>query len=450
MYRRRRRHNLDSVTIGRYAGEESNTENTVSVGRKAGYSAQAQWAIAIGDRAGEETQALNAIAIGVSAGQSSQSTFAIAVGDQAGRTSQGAKAIAVGSNAGKSTQSTLAIAIGENAGQSSQGAKAIAVGTNAGQTAQGAGAIAIGETAGQTAQGANSIAIGNRAGASGQAGSSIVISTRDSEITAAKKGLYIDPIRNFDDRESIPLNGNILTHLHETKEVVTGLPKLPGYPTDPTSSDAGTLYFNTDKKKVKVYNGTKWVALADEDDLEKLKKELAAAAAALAAAAGAGARGSYVTGSNTGDPQGGFTTVGGGGGSGAYASVLYMPDGSKAREGYDYYLEYVPGLGSVGPPVFYKDISVVNVETPGEGRPGFKTTTYDNGHVINEQIPVEQWNPPLAAWNNLPAEERREITREYAEANNYDVMLGGDSGRVDAPNTFESDAFRAYLESKGL
>lgn len=256
MYRRRRRHNLDSVTIGRYAGEESNTENTVSVGRKAGYSAQAQWAIAIGDRAGEETQALNAICIGVSAGQSAQSTFAIAVGDQAGRTSQGAKAIAVGSNAGKSTQSTLAIAIGENAGQ----------------TAQGAGAIAIGENAGQSSQGANSIAIGNRAGASGQAGSSIVISTRDSEITAAKKGLYIDPIRNFDD--GTVKNGNILTYVHETKEVVTGLPTLPGYTADPTSGDVGTMYFNTATKKIKVYNGTMWIALADEDDLRLLRESI--------------------------------------------------------------------------------------------------------------------------------------------------------------------------------
>lgn len=240
--RRRHRRNLDSVTIGRYAGEESNTENTVSVGRKAGYSAQAQWAIAIGDRAGEETQALNAIAIGVSAGQSAQSTFAIAVGDQAGRTTQGARAIAVG--------------------------------TNAGQSSQGAGAIAIGENAGQSSQGANSIAIGNRAGTGGQVGSSIVISTRDSEITAAKKGLYIDPIRNFDDRESVIDNGNILVQLYETKEVVTGLPKLPCYPLDPTTSNIGSMYFNTTIKRVKVYKNTKWVPLLDEDDLDEPTSKL--------------------------------------------------------------------------------------------------------------------------------------------------------------------------------
>mgnify|MGYP000612157784 CR=1 FL=1 len=240
--RRRHRRNLDSVTIGRFAGEESNTENTVSVGRKAGYSVQKQYAIAIGDRAGEEAQDLNAIAIGANAGTETQSTKAIALGDQAGQTSQGANSIAIGSQSG--------------------------------QLSQGAGAIAIGENAGQSSQGANSIAIGNRAGVSGQVGSSIVISTRDSEITAAKKGLYIDPIRNFDDRDSIMDNGNILVHLHETKEVVTGLPKLPCYPTDPTTSNVGSMYFNTTIKRVKVYKNTKWVPLLDEDDFEDPNSKL--------------------------------------------------------------------------------------------------------------------------------------------------------------------------------
>ena len=438
MYRRRRRHNLDSVTIGRYAGEESNTENTVSIGRKAGYSAQAQWAIAIGDRAGEETQALNAICIGVSAGQSSQSTFAIAVGDQAGRTTQGARAIAVGTNAGQSNQATLAIAVG----------------TNAGQTAQGAGAIAIGETAGQTAQGANSIAIGNRAGTTGQVGSSIVISTSDSEITAAKKGLYIDPIRNFDDRDSTIDNGNILTHLHETKEVVTGLPKLPCYTSDLTTSEVGSMYFNTTIKRVKVYNGTTWVVQADEEDLRKLKAELmaamAAAAAALAATASATSSGggAYVSGS-----EGNVPTVGGGS-----STQYYNADGTPAQAGYDFYWEPVPGTTAYNP-VFYKDLTVVEtVRTKTDGvtpldrddRPGAMTTIYNNGHRSIEPIPIEVWNPPAAAWNALPQDERRAVTNEYATANNIDVMIsnpGGD-GDSEAVNTFTGDAFRAFLESK--
>ena len=444
MYRRRRRHNLDSVTIGRYAGEESYTENTVSVGRKAGYSQQKQWAIAIGDRAGEETQDLNAIAIGILAGQNSQSTLAIAIGNQAGRTAQGAKAMAIGGNAGQSTQSTLAIAIGENAGQ----------------TAQGAGAIAIGENAGQSSQGANSIAIGNRAGVSGQLESSIVISTSQTEITAAKKGLYIDPIRNFDDRDSVPLNGNILTHLHETKEVVTGLPKLPGYTTDPTSSDAGTLYFNTDKNKVKVYNGTKWVALSDEDDLKKLKEELMVAiksatkSVSNAASAALGGGSGAVVGADSGNTQfvtGGGTTVGG-----ASGVQYFNPDGTPAQSGYDFYWE-PNGAGDSGyHPIFYRDLEVVSEKVPehvngSPNAPGNYVTTYSNGHQSIEPIPTAVWNPPLDAFNNLPDNERRELITGYGEQTGATFLTWPVSdNELNSHESFGGSPFRSYLESQGV
>jgi hypothetical protein len=239
--RRRHRRNLDSVTIGRFAGEESTTENTVSVGRKAGYSVQKQYAIAIGDRAGEEAQDLNAIAIGANAGAETQSTKAIALGDQAGQTSQGANSIAIGSQSGQLSQGAKAIAIGENAGKSSQGANSIAIGANAGST--------------------------------NQTESSIIICTSNGEIVAKKKGLYIAPIRNADDRAVD--NGNILSYLYETKEVVTGFPRLPRYPNDSDVNqalsiavkDTGTLYYDTTRMRVKVYNGTAWIALADVGDL---------------------------------------------------------------------------------------------------------------------------------------------------------------------------------------
>jgi len=253
--RRRHRQNLDSVTIGRYAGEESYTENTVSVGRKAGYLAQAQWAIAIGDRAGEETQ--------------------------------------------------------------------------------GAGAIAIGDQAGRTSQGARSIAIGNRAGTSGQVESSIVISTNQAEITAAKKGLYIDPIRNFDDRDSVPLNGNILTHLYETKEVVTGLPKLPCYISDPATIEVGSMYFNTISNRVKVYNGTKWVIMFDENDLTAgitsgLFNALVAAAKGTAPIGAGGGTGGGGTGGGVIVPPGGGGGGGGGtGGGGYYNGVELIASGTN-------------------------------------------------------------------------------------------------------------------------
>lgn len=197
---RRHRSNQDSVAIGRYAGEESTTENTVSIGRKAGYSEQSQYAIAIGDRAGEETQGLNAIAIG------------------------------------------------------------------------------------------------SRAGLKDQPDYSIIICT-DGEIKAKKKGLYIDPIRNFDDRTTRPATvgvGNMLTYnFDDTKEIVVGFPRLPAYPNDAevqlafaaakTSGAAGagarangTLYFDTTKKKVKVWVDTKWLILLDEANYAKIKELLPA------------------------------------------------------------------------------------------------------------------------------------------------------------------------------
>jgi hypothetical protein len=443
--RRRHRHNLDSVAIGRYAGEESITENTVSVGRKAGYSAQAQWAIAIGDRAGEETQGLNAICIGVSAGQTSQSTFGIAVGNQAGRTIQGASAIGIGSYAGKTSQSTFAIAIGDYAGE----------------TTQGEGSIAIGEKAGQTAQGKRAIAIGSKAGLTNQPEYSIIISTSDTEIVADKKGLYIDPIRNFDDRTT-ERNGNILNYQYETKEVVTGFPKLPGYATDAevdqllstAAKDAGTMYFDTTKKKIKVYDGAKWTALADEEDIKKVMEALAKASKNLATASSVGSGGNvYVAGSDSSPfVTGGGTVVGGGSGQ-----QYFNSDGTPAQAGYDFYWE-PNGPGDSGyHPIFYKDLTVVEELKTTDGvnpldrddRPGYYTKVYDNGHRSIVDIPLSEWNPPLAQMQNLPAEERRALTNAYMEQQGLGVMLGVTSD-INTINAFESDYFRSHLESNGV
>jgi hypothetical protein len=148
----------------------------------------------------------------------------------------------------------------------------------------------------------------------------------------------------------------------------------------------------------------------------------------------------FVTGPTTVGPSGGKYTV-------------TEPDGTvrDARDGYDFYWREVRGTGQVSyEPVFYKDLEVVGVTRPPENRPGFVETHYDNGHTARVTVPIEEWNPPLAAWNKLPQDERMAVTREYAESRGYDVMLGGDSGDVNKPNTFESDAFRAYLESKGI
>ena len=269
-------------------------------------------------------QLVDQISIGRWAGEESSSNYSISIGRTAGRYTQGSNAIAVGAFAGQLTQGEYAVAIGNNSGYDSQGAYAIAIGQYA-ET----------EDKGPANQGINSIAIGKKAGFTNQSDYSIVISTNDKEIVAKKKGLYVDPIRRFDDRTNRPAKtvvneGNLLSYNYlndtdnATKEIVTGFPRLPAYPSDAevlaaftnakkdlvppqaplTVEDAGTMYFDTTKKKVKVYNGTKWVALADEDDLAKLK---------AGAGAGGGGKLGYIPGSADGATQSADAFITGGG-----------------------------------------------------------------------------------------------------------------------------------------
>jgi hypothetical protein len=235
-------------------------------------------------------QLIDQISIGRWAGEESSSNYSISIGRTAGRYTQGSNAIAVGAFAGQLTQGEYAVAIGNNSGYDSQGAYAIAIGQYA-ET----------EDKGPVNQGTNSIAIGKKAGFTNQPAYSIVISTNDKEIVAKKKGLYVDPIRRFDDRTTRPAKtvvkeGNILSYNYlndtdnATKEIVTGFPRLPAYPNDAevllaftnakknvtpataplTEDDVGTMYFDTTKKKIKVWVGTKWLALPDADDMKKL------------------------------------------------------------------------------------------------------------------------------------------------------------------------------------
>lgn len=267
----RARHRLlhDTVSIGRYASEDLVVDNySVSVGRKAGNNGPiGAYAIAIGDQAGENNQSTYSIAIGPQAGQFTQGTHAIAIGDKAGKTTQGINAIAIGDQAGNSAQGTHAIAIGDQAGNSAQGTRAIA--------------------------------IGDLAGKNNQPAYSIIITTSNTEIVAKHKGLYIDPVRKDDDRDLVPTtvkDGNTLIYKYATKEVKNGFPRLPAYPNDAEvllaftqikkdevppvpplgPLDTGTLYFDTTKKKVKVWVDNKWSILLDEVDYARIRAELPA------------------------------------------------------------------------------------------------------------------------------------------------------------------------------
>jgi hypothetical protein len=156
-----------AVAIGNTAASASQGDYSIAIGYQAGQNYQLSSSIAIGYQAGQNYQLSSSIAIGYQAGQTNQSTSSVSIGTQAGQFQQGPLAIAIGYQAGYTNQSSQAIAIGYTAGQTNQGQGAIAIGYNAANTGQGSYAIAIGINCAGTNQGANAIAIGNNAGIGG-------------------------------------------------------------------------------------------------------------------------------------------------------------------------------------------------------------------------------------------------------------------------------------------
>ena len=168
------------------------------------------------------------------------------------------------------------VRVGKFAGEESFAERTIAIGRMAGNKTQSQYAIAIGDEAGNSNQGEYAIAIGAQAGNSNQIANSIIINATSNTLTSTKAGLHIDPIR------PLAKNSTVLTIDPTTKEIVLGIPRLPTFATDAdallfftTNQIPGPLngqsYFDTTKKKVKVYNGTKWVMQLDEDDYAKIK-----------------------------------------------------------------------------------------------------------------------------------------------------------------------------------
>lgn len=191
-----------------------------------------------------------------------------------------------------------------------------------------------------------------------------------------------------------------------------------------------------------------------EAGLAALASRVNSSSRTLSTAASVASGGSvYVAGSDSSPFVAGGGTVVGGGSSQQY----FNSDGTPARDGYDFYWE-PNGPGDSGyHPVFYRDLTVVEELKTTDGvnplnrddRPGYYTKVYDNGHRSVEAIPLEDWNPPLAQWNNLSQDDRRALTTEYMEDKNLSVMLGITSD-VNTINSFESDYFRSYLVSNGI
>jgi hypothetical protein len=80
----------------------------------------------------------------------------------------------------------------------------VAVGYSAAYQSQGYGAVAIGALAGSSYQGDNAVAIGNKAGQTSQVAGSIVVSASGVDLSPAKAGCYINPIRNDTDITILP------------------------------------------------------------------------------------------------------------------------------------------------------------------------------------------------------------------------------------------------------
>ena len=190
-----------------------NGNTNISIGYYAGKNTQGLNTVAIGYYAGKYSQGINSIAIGYYAGVTGQFSNAVAIGYQAGNSTQGQKAVAIGQQSGQISQGNNAVAIGNSAAQTSQGINAVSIGYYSGYNTQGNNAVAIGSQAGKNTQGAYSIAIGYYAGQTSQNANSIIINATSSALNnSTTSGCFIAPLTNTS-------TGNIVFYNNTTKEL---------------------------------------------------------------------------------------------------------------------------------------------------------------------------------------------------------------------------------------
>lgn len=221
---RHHRYNYDSVSIGRFAGEDSSTEYTVSIGRKAGNSQQAEHAIAIGDQSGVNIQG----------------AYAIAIGDTAGKETQGAYAIAIGAMAGVNNQPDNSIVLNAMVDELSGTDPALYINP-------------IRQLAKQTNM-------------------------------LSYNAISMEVSMSFPQLPQYASDADATEDYITANTIKTVPPATPIPP--PTKPIKGTLYYDTAKNKIKYWNDKKWVAITDEEDLAKLKAELMAAGGGASGAAG--------------------------------------------------------------------------------------------------------------------------------------------------------------------
>jgi hypothetical protein len=186
-----------------------------------------------------------------------------------------------------------------------------------------------------------------------------------------------------------------------------------------------------------------------ESSLASLASKVSSSTRALGTAASvASGGGVYVAGSDA-DP---FVT---GPGMGLGKVLITDPDGTvrEAVDGRDFY------WNRDAQPIFFKDLEVVSVTRVSgnsdfvypdglpPNRPGYISTNYNNGHSMLVEIPLAEWNPPLAAAGELPTDEQRVLLNEYMDSRGISFMT---NGGTDELGSWLSDDYRSFLESKGI
>jgi hypothetical protein len=154
----------------------------------------------------------------------------------------------------------------------------------------------------------------------------------------------------------------------------------------------------------------------------------------------------------------GFVAGPGGGGSNILGDpdpnlFVQQPNGAwmprvGAVSGKDYtYTEFTPGIYTLVNLNSYQPTAEVN-QPIAEGNGVARTWTI-NGTTFqtSQQYTIEQTNPTLNSYNQLPVEQRLQLITEYSEGKNFGGMTNAGPEYI---NSYDSPVFKAFLESKGI
>jgi uncharacterized Zn-binding protein involved in type VI secretion len=123
---------------------------------------------------------------------------------------------------------------------------------------------------------------------------------------------------------------------------------------------------------------------------------------------------------------------------------------ANAVPGVDYtVVEFTPGIYTIVNLHDYTPDST-KIDPVEAGKGIARTYTIDGYTFETARFYTEaEYNPPLHQYGQLNREDRFALLSEYAKIYNIDFMTDGPAGPSN-PAYYESDAFKAFLESKGL